>query len=158
MKLVIPEATKQHLLAHGNMVDLAQEVFDHHKKAGTLTPFKPICLYFHEIVGLSECRVTPPVGTKTIILVQKRKGRTKWSKATEMPPIPTNCVTIILNKDLSLITAYCGEPAPREPWDKSMNDVERYESIEFWSTHSLCLHEGAEKKHMTYLEFINGAE
>lgn len=38
-----------------------------------------------------------------------------------------------------LFTIYGGPSAPREPWDKSLNDGQRAESIAFWEEHALSV-------------------
>lgn len=156
----IPQKTMDHLRAHGGkkMIALAEKVFGYHNNAGTLTPFTPLTLEFPEEVGFSECLVVAECTMNDEILVQKRTGRTKWSRAVNQKPEPTNFVTIIVNRNWDLVTAYCGKPAPREPWDPSMDKEQFLESIEFWSYHALCLHKDAEITYMRYFDFCKGVQ
>jgi len=40
--------------------------------------------------------------------------------------------------DIIMFTAYGGPCAPREPWDESLSDEEREESVSFWKDHALA--------------------
>jgi len=153
--LIVSEAAKRHLLAHPGVEDLAHQVYNHHKKLGTLKPFTPLSLKFAEVVGYSECLQVERASDSDTILVQRRIGRNQWSRAVESPPVASNNVVIIVGNNDNLITAYVGDPAPREPWDKSMNDAQKSESVKWWRTHALCLQDGAVTTSMKYKEFCN---
>ena len=167
-KLVVSEIARNHLQAHTkacleDIEYLANIVYMRHHDAGTLQPFTPLTYQFDRDIGYSGCVAEQRrVLDKELILVQKRIGRNEWSRATRSPPTITRNVTIILNKNMALITAYCGPPAPREPWDKTMTADEREESIEFWRYHALCLTgadhrlNGVDIDMMTYKNFVDG--
>ena len=156
--LVIDEKARQHLLAHGGekMEKIAIEVYEYHRKHGSNYPYTPMCMKFETILGKSECIGVDSVNDSDVILVQKRTGRNKWSRAVREPSVHCRAATVIVDRMGKLITAYIGYPAPREPWDKSMNATQKSESVEFWRNHALCLQEGAETALMTYWEFCNG--
>lgn len=56
---------------------------------------------------------------------------------------PTSLITIGICKDddgkQTLFTAFYGKLAPKEPWDYSLTETERTESVAFWRTHALCV-------------------
>lgn len=155
--LIWSEATKEHMKAHPGMSDLAEKAYQIAANSGILAPFCPISIKFDSVIGESGCVDAPASG---IITVQKRPGRKNWSRVTLEKPRPTKFVTIILHRDCqTLITAYCGEGAPREPWDKSMNDGEKITAIEFWRRHALTTDSslGAIYK-MSYEAYVNGED
>ena len=161
--LKITEKTMQHLNAHiessigpKSLVDLAKEVYEKYKPQA----FTPVTHDFKEIVGYSECVEENKVESHEHVYCFKRKGRNSWSRGSHKRHIASSHVTIIVNHNCELVTAYYGKSAPREPWDKSMNKIERMESIEFWSCHALCIplaaNEEIETQFMYYEEFCEG--
>ncbi len=101
-------------------------------------------VYFHYshdfggIIGESIC--VPTVEGDKIIYAQRpnRQGLTRFVKNKSLRPV--SVFTVVLKCDQKskeeqyiLITAYIGENAPPEPWDKMATD----ESLEFWNQHAL---------------------
>lgn len=72
----------------------------------------------------------------------KRKGFSRMVRGVEPPP--TNDLVLIMKKSgdhYIIITAYAGEPSPKEPWDTSIESPEEYaEALAFWSNHALIEH------------------
>lgn len=71
-----------------------------------------------------------------------RNNRKGESRVVARPHRRTRLMTMIGIRDekgVTFFTIYGGPAAPREPWDPSMNDAERAESVEFWSKHALAL-------------------
>lgn len=154
--LKISDTTKKHLLAHPGVEDLIEHAYSKLLKTGLIKPWTPLPYKFQNIIGNSECLEVKSVKDDELILCQRRIGRDKWSRAVEDSPVPCDTLTMIVGKDNNLITAYVGHPAPREPWDKSMNESQRRESVEFWRKNALCLQPGAVTTVMTFKDFCDG--
>src|SRR5690606_16584970 len=69
--------------------------------------------------------------------LEVRGERAGPSRVCDRAPIRTRQVTIIAGPhggfEWCLYTAHGGPPAPREPWDPSLDDAGRAESERFWS-------------------------
>lgn len=63
------------------------------------------------------------------------------SRLCARPPRPCRVVTVIAGPHdghpCVLYTIFGGPAAPREPWDPSLSEAERAESVAFWSEHAL---------------------
>lgn len=81
------------------------------------------------------------VGDEEVELVV-RGGRGGPSRLVQRSPRETRTLTVIGGPDgdepCVLYTAFGGPAAPREPWDPSLDDAGRAESIAFWSAHALA--------------------
>lgn len=73
----------------------------------------------------------------------RRAGRARESRTCKRAPQMTRTITVIAGPHdgdpCVLFTAYGGPLAPREPWDASMSDAQRAESIAFWAQHALSI-------------------
>lgn len=86
------------------------------------------------------------------VVYQRRGDR---DGATRMLPAPlrrTDRVTVIVgpapgHEGLVLYTAYGGPPAPREPWDPSLDPIGREEARTFWREHALATGEIGTPEH-----------
>lgn len=95
------------------------------------------------IIGYSSC--VPTTDEDEVILVY-RKNREGWTRMVKnRTGVPTSKITIVLKEHdgyLRCLTAYIGEGAPKEPWDRSLkNNKEIKESVTFWSKHALLWNE-----------------
>lgn len=87
----------------------------------------------------------PIVGEKPVgedeAFYERRNGRKGLSRMCARRPSQSRKLTVIAGpsgNDLCVLyTAYGGPLAPREPWDPSMSESERRESVAFWSKHAL---------------------
>ena len=71
-----------------------------------------------------------------------RNGREHTSPiAVGKSPVDTNLLTVGICRDddgkNTMFTAFYGQLAPKEPWDKSLTPAQKAESEQFWSTHAL---------------------
>ena len=86
-------------------------------------------------VGESACVATGPDDTIVYAQRPRRFGLTRFVK--NRAPEPTNYVTVILKAgdvgEYVLITAFIGEPAEPEPWDRNATA----KSVVFWNSHAL---------------------
>lgn len=95
------------------------------------------------VVGHDNC--VPTTDADEIVFAQRegRQGLTRFTKSAE--PVATSEVSVIMCRDKehggrwTLITAFFGALAPREPWDPNIkSDSERVDAREFWSSHALA--------------------
>lgn len=92
-----------------------------------------------EIVGNTICVETNSEDEIFYAQRYNRKGLTRFVQNRK--PIPSSKVCVILmlddvdKKDFILITAFVGESAPAEPWDKNATENSR----PFWDTHALIM-------------------
>jgi len=87
----------------------------------------------------------PDWGSKYKIYYKKRGDRPYFSRMVKgATPRDTWSLTIVLKRigDVFVIlTAYAGDPSPKEPGDNSIQTPEEYKkSIHFWRTHALIEH------------------
>lgn len=61
---------------------------------------------------------------------------TGWGERGSLP-IRCNCTDGKVSHACILYTAYGGASAPREPWDPSLDEAGKAESVAFWATHAL---------------------
>lgn len=93
------------------------------------------------IVGKTTCVPVTPDDNIVYVYRKNRKGETPMVIGKE----PEDCrkVTAVLlrkrgEKGAKLLTAYIGNGAPREPWDRSIkSEEEQMESDTFWCSHAL---------------------
>ena len=89
-----------------------------------------------EVIGESICVETTDTDDIVYAKRPRRDGYTRFVKNRDRRP--TTHATIVLKKmreedAYMLVTAYHGEQAPPEPWDKEANE----RSVPFWQTHAL---------------------
>jgi hypothetical protein len=96
------------------------------------------CVDFRRTIGLSTCVPTSP-GDQIIYAV--RRGRTGYSRfVLGRQPVPSPYLTVVLRRGpesregtATLVTAFVGRPAAREPFDPRATD----EDVAFWREHAL---------------------
>ena len=85
----------------------------------------------------------PPV-LKHEVTYRVRGDRIGSSRMCRRPPSETRLVTVVAGPhegEFTLFTAYGGPLALREPWDETLDDAGRFESLAFWNEHALTLKE-----------------
>ena len=114
-----------------------------------------ICKVFKlpEVLGtIPSALYGPSVGDSVIteddVVYMKRGDRDEPSRMVDMPCRPARNLCVIGLVGQVAFTMYgtqATEPAPREPYDKSISsDEERAFATKFWSEHGLSLHEPKE--------------
>jgi hypothetical protein len=126
---------------------LPREVVDY-----LLAHFVDRSAFFIESIDLSahlpsvECGLHGPVmGDASVpdaeCSSEVRGDRGGPSRLCARPLRPCRVVTVIAGPHgghpCVLYTVFGGPSAPREPWDPSLSDAERAESVAFWSEHAL---------------------
>lgn len=118
---------------HGPVADLLVEAFE--KIVLNDEQFKVVQVDFDRIVGKSTCVVT---SSQDEIIFAKRPARfglTRFVKNREA--VPCKSIVVILKKaggnQYVLITAFIGEKAEPEPWDRNATA----KSVEFWNSHAM---------------------
>lgn len=143
--LVLPPKTKEHMAAHREVGDLIEEATARLQlpKDGS---FLATEIDFGRVIGRSGCVATQPVAIGEKTLFAKRVARDKPSRVVvgrEGPETTKLVVLAFADKAVRgqyvLITAYVGELAPKEPWDRSMvsGSAEAVAALEFWCCHAL---------------------
>jgi len=84
----------------------------------------------------------PPVGEQEVRYAQRTPDRPPSRLVDRLAPRPDDRVTFVVLRGATptLLTAYAGPSAPREPGDPSLPDQgpEREEAVKFWAEHALC--------------------
>lgn len=129
----------RHMQAHKDVLHLIPEAVN--AVAAIVEGISVNTVDLERSVGYAGC--VPTTDADKIAMVA-RPGRKTLSRVVfNRSKPPTSFVTVVIrrNKDrINLITAYCGQPAPREPLDKTLTDPrEIAESKAFWKTHALIL-------------------
>lgn len=93
---------------------------------------------FGDTIGESICVETEDGDEIVFAQRRNRNGLTRFVKSKPLQPTSSFTVVLIPDKKSEkeqylLITAYVGEKAPEEPWDKFATP----ESVEFWNSHAL---------------------
>lgn len=93
-------------------------------------------VFMGEQVGYSHCVETTEEDRIVYAFRPNRSGPTRFVRDRDVEP--TESVTVILKRTedpatMVLISAWAGNPAPPEPWDRNATD----NSQEFWSNHAL---------------------
>ena len=112
------------------------------KRVETTDMFHVETVDFDHVVGFSTC-VTINEGDQVVMAIRKgRQGPTPMVLGRQAEPC--KAVTVVLKKDYRegyyvLITAFVGEAAEKEPWDRSLlpGSPEHERCVEFWRTHAL---------------------
>tara|TARA_R100001079_G_scaffold109558_1_gene82625 strand:- start:2922 stop:3344 length:423 start_codon:yes stop_codon:yes gene_type:complete len=76
------------------------------------------------------------------VRLKRRGDREGLSRMVDRPVRQVSTVTVIAGPhegETVLYTAFGGPPAPREPWDSSLDENGVAESLKFWSEHALAI-------------------
>ncbi len=144
--IVITETVIEHLSAHPDVTMFLDEAI---KRVSLPTDgsILSVKVEMGRIVGRSGCAPTISITPNDSALFALRLARRKASRVVldrfgpEVSYIAVIAGPTENPKEYKLYTAFIGEPAPKEPWDPTLTDVERPESIQFWSTHALIYDE-----------------
>ena len=105
-------------------------------------PFKKKEVHFRETIGFSHCVKTSPEDEIVMVYRKGHRGKTPMVKGRE--PEPCNTLTVVIRRDkdyenhYTLITAFIGKGATREPWDTCIRTAaDRKQCEEYWSTHAM---------------------
>ncbi len=97
------------------------------------------CALYGPLVG------DEPVGNGEVVMLQ-RGERPGLSRMVPYPARATRKVTVIAGPHAGepcvLYTAFGGPAAPREPWDPTLTEAGRAESVAFWAQHALAVGRG----------------
>ena len=141
--IIVPPRAEEHLRAHPEVGVLLAEVI------GRVTlpcdgQFLALAVEMGRVIGRSGCVKAPRVGINDSEKFAQRVGRDKPSRVVigvEGPEVTTVVILAFASKEARtyvLVTAFVGGLAPKEPWDRNLgSELERQESLEFWSTHAL---------------------
>lgn len=144
--IVITDKVIEHLGAHPEVTTILEEAI---KRVSLPTDGSKLSekVEMGRIVGRSGCALTISIKTSDTALFALRRARRKASRIVLDHVGPeVSYLAVIAGptdnpKEYKLYTAFVGEPAPKEPWDSSLTDEERPESIRFWTTHALIYDE-----------------
>lgn len=142
----LTDETLSHLEAHPEAAALLEEAV-----AKVTLPdggFLLTTVNFGRVIGSNACVKAEDV---EILHFAVRTGRDVPSRVLlGQTPKPTSLFTIIAGRgedgEWTLFTGFTGPAAPREPHDPYFDDKrdsdEFRESVEFWTSHGLCLGDG----------------
>jgi len=91
---------------------------------------------FDQVVGVSECVATTPSDTVVFAQREHRAGLTRFVMHRQPEPCRSAIAIFKRMRDRPgylLVTAFVGEAAEPEPWDRNATPASRT----FWSTHAL---------------------
>ena len=132
----------KHMVAHSDVsVDLIKEAIG---KIDFEEGFKVAEIEFDHIIGNTSC---VEVDANDVVEYHQRIGRLGETPFVKKAPQPTNKMVVIIKEDYfnlglpTMITAFIGSKATKEPWDPSCTEEELEEAKAFWSTHALCYDE-----------------
>lgn len=141
-RIVVSDQTKKHLEAHQGILPLLPEAVSR------------ICLpdgdelvreiQMGRIVGKDYCCETGQISRDTFTSFVWRPGRRGPSRVILIDTLQdTDLVSVVAKRvsdgEFSLITAFLGRLAPREPWDPWLDSFEEMESLVFWLSHALAV-------------------
>lgn len=135
---VLVQYDADHLLAHRGVIDLLPECFERLGDAREHIICKSIDM--DRIVGKSDCVATSDADEIVYAQRYRRRGLTRFVKNRES--VPSSHVTVIMKKikpdRYVVLTAFVGQLAQREPWDRTIkNSIEQVASLLFWKNHAL---------------------
>jgi len=143
--IVVPPKAQEHLRAHPEVDVVLGEAI-----ACITLPrrgeFLAIAVEMGRVVGRSGCVPTAPIHPSEPATFALRVGRDKPSRVVvgvEGPEATTVVILAFADKrdarTYVLITAFVGDLAPKEPWDRSMvrGSAEHREALAFWCSHAL---------------------
>jgi hypothetical protein len=105
-----------------------------------------------EDLGFVDCALYGPiVGDEPIaeerVIYERRGARPGESRLLWAPKRLTRQVTAIVgphgDHSRVLYTAFGGPLTPREPWDPTLDELARDESVAFWREHALAVGDGS---------------
>ena len=136
--------TQSHIEAHPKIIDYLPETI-----SKTSLPKKQknrirMEIDLNKIVGKSSLIKTDPITNNSDTYFSIRKGREGPSRVMlDEKPKETSIISIVVDpideKQYSLISAWYGHIAPKEPWDKSLLKDKKAldKSLIFWCCHAL---------------------
>lgn len=141
-KLLIPQSTRDHLLAHPDVGDLIEEATARLELPGGAFLARAIDL--SRPIGLSGCVPAPRIERTERTTFALRVQRPRPSRvAVGVSQVPTTEFAFIAKPSAEdpshvyvLITCWVGGLAPKEPGDAAPGK-EFEEAFEFWATHAL---------------------
>ena len=146
-ELIISASAQSHLDAHPDVRSLIAEAWSLADPPDAHVAL-PLQIDLGRIVGLSGAVATPLITVDTPALFALRTGRRRPSRVVsddiEDAQRATSLVSLIVRPlagGYSLISAWIGGLAPREPWD-ARSAEERAESLAWWCSHAL-VHDSA---------------
>ena len=136
----------QHMEAHSevSLVDIREALSKIDMKGET---FYINHVDLGRVVGKSGCVPITPKDKVRMYYRKNREGMTPFVFGRE--PVPTSCIVVGVCYDArqaryKLVTAFYGNLATREPWDRNIESPEeRAACVEFWNTHALIYDEAA---------------
>ncbi|HNU96315.1 MAG TPA: hypothetical protein PKH95_02815 [Candidatus Magasanikbacteria bacterium] len=142
-KVFVSEKTREHLLAHPDVIQYLQEAIGKADLSEVEKIFK-IEINLGKNIGKSYCIPTEPLRGKTKALFAKRKNRLGPSRVVYGQGVDCSSITLLGARSIYepdnfvLFTAYIGHLADMEPWDINIKDGETMKSAyDFWRTHAL---------------------
>jgi hypothetical protein len=137
-KAGVPVYDRHNSHIHGDIVGLIKQIVE---TIENVVSFEPIAYRFNRVIGKTLC-VKRKEGDQ-VIMMNRFRRRGSSPIVLNREPEDCNTLTIVLmevddvdlGKIYILLTAYIGEPAPPEPWDEKVKDIDY--SIDFWSKHAL---------------------
>ncbi len=148
-KIIIGARAREHMLIHADVGAVLTEAISKLRLPRN-GAFLETDVDLGCIVGKTTCLQTDPIDPTTVAYFAKRNGRQAPSRVLpgETPAADTSHVAIVARSlgepgVYTLVTAWLGEKAKKEPWDKALTtDAERVECLNFWCRHAL-IHEPA---------------
>jgi len=140
--VLIPQETKDHLLAHPEIWDVLEEALS--KVESNIRDFIIEEVDMGRFIGKSGAiRLTESTMSQIKKLqFAKRVGRENWSRVITGAEAPDcNSVVVIASREddnnYKLITAYVGWLSEREPTDPGLTVGDLPKSLKFWSSYAL---------------------
>lgn len=141
-KIIITEKTKEHLLAHPDIIPYLEEAI---QKADINTDDRfHVEIKLDKIIGKEYCVQTKPLRGNSRALFAHRKNRLGPTRVVYGKGYDCDTITLFGAKskynaqEYVLFTAYIGHKADMEPWDINIKDGETMKnSYDFWRTHAL---------------------
>ena len=143
-RLVVPRKTREHLLAHPDVVGLLDEV------TGLIQlpsdgSFLATEVNLGRVLGRSGCVATTPISMNESTLFAQRVAREKPTRVVVGMEGPKTSLVALLafasrepGRTYVLITAWRGPIAPKEPWDKTLgSEGEKAVALKFWCHNAL---------------------
>ena len=142
--VVVPPKTEDHLRAHPEVLAFLAEAIGRVDLPRN-GEFLATEVAMGRVVGRSGCVPMWHIGPNDRATFALRVGREKPSRVmvgAEGPETTKVVVLAFAAKEAAgtyvLVTAFVGELAPKEPWDRNIRtEAEAKESLDFWVSHAL---------------------
>lgn len=133
----VGEETYEHMKAHPDVsIDHIKEAIEKSDYSG---PFKMENADLGRTIGKDNCVEIAPGDNVEELYRLRRDGATPF---VDKEPADTSKIVVGMALDddgkHTMFTAFYGQLAPKEPWDKTLRPEEKAESEKFWSTHALA--------------------